>query len=87
MQGVYDLLLNYFWPHARATMRLVGLSDYHANARRVLKWIRAKGVDEVGREDIRREALSQRRDPTDGGAAHRPKRRWEVNARLFMEGS
>ena len=107
MQGVCDLLLNYFWPHARATMRLIGLSDYHANARRVLKWFRAKGVDEVSREDIRRDALSQRLDaddtqalidrlvtagwlrelPTNGGAAHRPKRRWEVNARLFVGGA
>lgn len=53
---------DYFWPHARAALRQVGLSDRHANARRVLRWLRANGKEDVSREDVRRDALSQRLD-------------------------
>jgi hypothetical protein len=38
------------------------LSDRHKNARRVLRWIKANGKDEVSREEIRREALGQKLD-------------------------
>ena len=34
---------DYFWPHARAALRQMGLSDKHADARRVLRWIKANG--------------------------------------------
>jgi hypothetical protein len=53
---------DYFWPHSRAALRLIGLSDRHANSRRVLLWIRAHERREVAREDIRRDALTQRLD-------------------------
>ena len=53
---------DFFWPHARAALRQIGLSDRHRNARRVLRWIKANGKNEVSREEIRREALGQRLD-------------------------
>ena len=53
---------DYFWPHARAALRQVGLSDRHLNARRTLRWIRAHNMPQVSREDVRRNALSQRLD-------------------------
>jgi hypothetical protein len=56
------LWLEFFWPHARAALRQIGLNDRHKNARRALRWIKAHGKDEVSREDIRREALGQRLD-------------------------
>jgi hypothetical protein len=54
-----DLVLDYFWPHARAALRQIGLSEDHGVARRVLKWLRAKRLDAVSLQDIRRDALSQ----------------------------
>jgi hypothetical protein len=52
----------YYWPHARAALRQVGLSERHINSRRALRWIRANGRQEVSREDLRRDALGQRLD-------------------------
>lgn len=60
MTATISLIRDYFWPHARACLRLIGLTEKHTNARRVLLWIRAKGRTEVSREEIRRDALSQR---------------------------
>ena len=60
MEAAIRLVGDYFWPHARACLRLIGLTERHADARRVLLWIRAKGKTEVSREEIRRDALSQR---------------------------
>jgi len=58
-----DLVFDYFWPHARAALRQIGLSQRHADARRVLHWIAGqKNLKEVSREEIRRDALSQSRD-------------------------
>ena len=59
----------YFWPHGRAALRQVGLTDRHANARRVLRWVRAKRKpeDEIALVDIRREALAQSLDVKDTG--------------------
>jgi hypothetical protein len=51
------LLCEYFWPHARASLRQVGLTDRHRHLRRALRWIRANGQTEVALKDIRREAL------------------------------
>ena len=31
----------YFWPHARACIRQIGLTERHVEARRVLRWLRA----------------------------------------------
>jgi hypothetical protein len=65
MKASIRLVRDYFWPHARACLRLIGLTERHTNARRALLWIRAKGKTEVSREEIRRDALSQRLDATE----------------------
>lgn len=52
----------YLWPHGRAALRLVGLSDKHGYARTVLRWLHAGNKAEVSREEVRREALAQRLD-------------------------
>ena len=43
--------------HSRAALRQIGLSERHANSRRVLRWIKATGKTEVAIKDIRRDAL------------------------------
>jgi hypothetical protein len=65
MLAAIRLVRDYFWPHARACLRLIGLTERHTNARRVLLWIRAKGKTEVSREEIRRDALSQQLDANE----------------------
>jgi Protein of unknown function (DUF3987) len=56
------LVKEYFWPHARAALRLAGLSERHATARRVLRWIKANERKELSLQDIRRDALNQTLD-------------------------
>jgi hypothetical protein len=56
------LVRDYFWPHSRAALRQIGLSERHADARRALRWIRVHGKNEVSLKDIRRNALSQSLD-------------------------
>lgn len=56
------LVQEYFWPHARASLRQIGLTDRHTDARQVLRWIRAHGLVEVSRKEIRRDALGQKLD-------------------------
>jgi hypothetical protein len=68
MQTAIKLLRDYFWPHARACLGLIGLTERHADARRVLLWIRAKRKTDVSREEIRRDALSQRLDAHETSA-------------------
>jgi hypothetical protein len=53
------LVAHYFWPHARACLCQIGLSDRHKEARRVLRWIRAHQRAEVSREDVRRDAIGR----------------------------
>jgi hypothetical protein len=65
MQAVIKLVRDYFWQHARACLRLIGLTERHTDARRALLWMRAKGKTEVSREEIRRDALSQRLDANE----------------------
>src|SRR5262249_54332037 len=52
----------YFWPHSRAALRQIGLTERHTNARRVLYWIQTNRKPEVSLLDIRREALGRRLD-------------------------
>ena len=55
--------VSYLWPHGRAALRLVGLTDKHAHARTVLRWLACRQQDgTVSREEVRREALAQRLD-------------------------
>jgi len=62
MASAIALVRDYFWPHARACLRQMGLTKRHVNARRVLRWLMANRKTEASREDVRREALSQRLD-------------------------
>ena len=62
MAAAIHLWTEFFWPHARAALRQIGLTERHANARRVLRWIKAQGKNEVSREEIRREALGRSMD-------------------------
>jgi hypothetical protein len=38
IEAAIRLVRDYFWPHSRAALRQIGLSEHHANARRVLRW-------------------------------------------------
>jgi hypothetical protein len=53
------LVTEYFWPHARAAIRQIGLTEGHTKARKVLRWLRAEQRDQVSAEDVRRNALQQ----------------------------
>ena len=52
----------YFWPHSRAALRQIGLTEKHTNACRALFWIRARQKAEVSLQDIRQDALGRRLD-------------------------
>jgi hypothetical protein len=65
MEDAIRLWKDFFWPHAQAVLRQIGLSDRHKNARTALNWIKAHGLKEVSREDIRRHALGQKLDAED----------------------
>jgi uncharacterized protein DUF3987 len=62
--AAWELWERYYRPHACAVFDRAGPSDrdreLRQHARRVIDWIRARGATEVSREDVRREALSQR---------------------------
>jgi hypothetical protein len=62
IKAAVRLTLDYLWPHARACLRQIGLTQRNADARIVLRWLRGKDLHEVRREDVRRDALSQRLD-------------------------
>jgi hypothetical protein len=62
LESVVRLIKEYFWPHARAALRQIGLRDRHANARRLLCWIRSHAKLEVSLKEARREALGQSLD-------------------------
>jgi hypothetical protein len=62
MVGAIRLWTDFFWPHARAALRQIGLSDRHRNARRVLRWIQAEKKTTVSVKDVRRDALGQSLD-------------------------
>jgi hypothetical protein len=57
MVAATRLLCEYFWPHARAALRQIGLTDRHRHLRRALRWIKANGRTEVSLKDLRREAF------------------------------
>jgi hypothetical protein len=62
VESAVMLWRDYYWPHGRAALRLVGISDRHIHARTVLRWLNANHKATVSREEVRREALSQRLD-------------------------
>src|ERR1043165_519949 len=47
MAAAVRLWVDYFWPHSRAALRQIGLTERHATARRTLRWIEAKRLHEV----------------------------------------
>ena len=59
LDAAIRLVREYFWPHARAALRQIGLSEHHTNARRVLRWLQAQRKTEVSREEVRRTALGR----------------------------
>jgi hypothetical protein len=65
MKAAVELVRDYFWDHARAALRQIGLTDRHRDARLVLQWIAANQRTEVTREGIRRDALGQKLDAAD----------------------
>jgi hypothetical protein len=62
IEAATRLTLDYFWPHSRASLRQIGLSERHVNARRALRWLAAERRGEFSREDIRCHALGRTRD-------------------------
>jgi len=64
MRASIRLVQVYFWPHARAALRQIGLSERHVNARRALRWIKARRRPEqdISIEGIRVDALGRRFD-------------------------
>jgi len=62
VEAAVQLWRDYFWPHSRAALRQIGLSEKHNDARRALCWIRTNRKPEVSLFDIRREALGRRLD-------------------------
>ena len=62
MTAAIRLWREFFWPHARAALRQIGLTDRHKHARRALRWVKQQGDREFSREEIRRDALGQKLD-------------------------
>jgi hypothetical protein len=62
MRRAVKLWREYFWPHAQACLRQMGLSDQHKLERRVLRWLRTEKLAEVSREEVRRDALARQLD-------------------------
>jgi hypothetical protein len=62
IRSAVRLVRDYFWPHSRAALRQIGLSERHANERRILRWFAANQRGEVSLMDIRRNALAQSLD-------------------------
>ncbi|HTG24544.1 MAG TPA: hypothetical protein VK681_31240, partial [Reyranella sp.] len=68
LYAAWDLWERYYRPHAQAVFDRAGPADRarqgqhqaRQHARRVIGWIRARGAAEISREEVRREALSQR---------------------------
>jgi hypothetical protein len=57
-----ELVTSYFWPHARAALRQIGATERHANARRLMRWVKAQTRTEISVKDARRDALAQKLD-------------------------
>jgi hypothetical protein len=53
------LWADYMRPHARAVFNRSGRSGRDRHARRTIRWLRASGVEEVSREDVRCIALGR----------------------------
>jgi hypothetical protein len=56
---------DYFRPHARALFHRTLPSESERKARRVARWLRDRGLNEVSREQVRREALNSSVNASD----------------------
>jgi hypothetical protein len=57
MVGAIRLIRDYFWPHARAALRQIGMTDRHKHVRKILRWIKSYGREQISLMDVRRDAL------------------------------
>jgi hypothetical protein len=62
IKNAVRVVRDYFWPHSRAALRQIGLSERHTSERRVLRWIRVHERLELSIKDVRRDALAQSLD-------------------------
>ena len=62
IEAAVRLWRDYLWPHSCAAVSQIGLTDHHADARQVLRWLKAGNRRQVSREEVRREALTRRLD-------------------------
>jgi hypothetical protein len=59
LDEAFALWADYFHPHAVSVFEQAGSGDRDGAARRAARWLRRAGLDQVSREDIRRDALCQ----------------------------
>jgi hypothetical protein len=59
VENAITLWRDYLRPHARAALQQAAPDDVEHKARQVVRWLKARGLANVSREDIRREALSR----------------------------
>jgi hypothetical protein len=57
MQAAVTLWRDYYWPHAQAALRQVGMTKKDTTVRRALRWIQTNQKTEVSVQDLRRTAL------------------------------
>jgi hypothetical protein len=68
MRRAIQLWDGYFLPHAYACLRLIGITDKHADARTVLNWLRNSRRATISREEVRTDALRRRLDDQETGS-------------------
>ncbi len=59
VESAVTLWRDYFRPHAETVFSQAGKTDRDKHARKVVRWLRTTKMTEVGRTNIRREALGQ----------------------------
>ena len=59
VEGAIVLWRDYLRPQARAVLQFAAPDDTERKARRVVRWLKARGAEAVSREEIRVEALSR----------------------------
>jgi Protein of unknown function (DUF3987) len=62
LEEAYALWADYFHPHAQSVFQGGGRGDRDGPARRAARWLRRAGLDQISREDIRRDALHRSAD-------------------------
>jgi hypothetical protein len=59
VEAAHELWSSYYLPHAQSVFDRAGIAGCERAARRVARWLKRLHLDEISREDVRREALSQ----------------------------